>query len=296
MSELALLGGTPVSGTAFPRDTSIGEAERTAAMAVLERGVLSQFLGEGGPDFYGGPEVRALEAEFAAAFGAEFAVSTNSATTALQTALAAAGIEPGDEVIVSPFTMSATAATIVLQNAVPVFADIHPATYCLDPASVRARLTKHTRAIMCVDIFGQPAHWDALREIAREHDLKLLEDAAQAAGASYRGRRAGTLGDAGVLSLNYHKIIHSGEGGVLLTDDPLIATRAQLTRNHGELVADKVALPDIVNTVGSNYRMTELEASIGRAQLRRLPSLFERRARLGGHPTPTARTTRTPFA
>lgn len=283
MSDLALLGGAPVRRTPFPKDPTIGPQERDAGLAVLERGVLSQFLGEDSPDFYGGPQIRAVEEEFARAFAVPYAVTTNSATTALQTTLAAVGVEPGDEVIVSPFTMSASAATIVAISAIPVFADINPQTYCLDPLSVRRRITPQTKGIMAVDIFGQPAHWDELHAIAREHDLVIVEDAAQAAGATYRGRPAGTLGDAGVLSLNYHKIIQAGEGGIILTSDRRIATRAQLIRNHGEAVVERFDPSDIGGIVGSNFRMTEIGAAIARVQLTRLPARFERRASLCAH-------------
>lgn len=280
MSELALLGGPPVRTQALPKAPSLGREEREAVLRVIDAGVLSQFLGEP-RDFFGGPEVRACEEEFARAFRVPYAVSTNSATTSLETAVAACRLGPGDEVIVSPFTMSATATAIIRWNAIPVFADIHPQTYCLDPKSVRARVTRHTRAIMAVDIFGQPAHWDELRAIANEHGLQIIEDAAQAAGATYRGLAAGTLGDIGVLSLNYHKIIHSGEGGLLLTRKEDLCRRAQLIRNHGEVVTEAFGIDDIVNIVGTNARMTELEASIAREQLKKLPALYQRRSRLG---------------
>lgn len=281
----ALLGGDPVRTRPLAPQQTLGPEERAAVLEVLDSGVLSQFLGEPGPDFYGGPQVRRTEAAYAAHFRARFAVTTNSATTALHVAVAACGLGPGDEVIVSPFTMSASATSILMQNAIPVFADIDPETFCLDPVSVRTRLTPHTKGIMAVDIFGQPAHWDALRAIAKEHGLRLIEDAAQAAHAAAGGRFAGTLADAGVLSLNYHKIIHSGEGGVLLTDDPEIARRAQLVRNHGEAVVEESGPADIANTFGSNYRMTEIEAGIARAQLAKLPGLFAHRAALAAHLT-----------
>ena len=280
-SKLALLGGTPIRSAPLPRVSSMGGEERAAVLRVLDSGVLSQYLGEAHPDFYGGTEVRAMEGEFAKYFGAGHAVSTNSATTALHTAVAACGVGPGDEVIVSPYTMSASATAILMVNAVPVFADIDPDTFCLDPRSVRARITPRTRAIMAVDIFGQPAHWDELRAIAREHDLRIVEDAAQAVGASYKGRPAGTLGDIGVLSLNYHKIIHAGEGGLMLMDQPELAQRACLVRNHGEVVVESFGVADIANTLGSNFRMTEIGASIAREQLKKLPSLLERRYALG---------------
>lgn len=277
---LALLGGRPVRGSPLRSAGSIGPEEIRAAMRVLESGVLSQFLGEASSDFYGGPEVRGLERDAASMFGVGNAVTTNSGTTALQTALAACGVGPGDEVIVSPFTMSASAATIVLQHAVPVFADIDPRTYCLDPERVAELVTERTRAIVAVDLFGQPAHWDALRRIAAAHRLLIVEDAAQAAYATYRGQWAGTLGDIGMLSLNYHKIIHSGEGGILLMRDARLVERAQLIRNHGEVVVEAFGVSDIRDLVGSNLRLTEIQAAIARVQLRRLPALFDRRRTL----------------
>lgn len=277
---LALLGGPPVRSRPLPRSETIGAEEKRAVNGVLERGVLSQFLGEPGEHFYGGVEVRALEREVADAFAVRHAITTNSGTTALQTALAAIGIGPGDEVIVSPFTMSASAAAVVLQHAVPIFADIHPDTYCLDPRRVVELITERTRAIMVVDIFGQPAHWDDLRRIAAERALSVIEDAAQAAGATYRGRPAGTLGDIGMLSLNYHKIVHAGEGGILLTPDDRLAERARLIRNHGEAVVEALCVADIQDLVGSNYRLTELQCAIARVQMRRLTTLFERRSSL----------------
>lgn len=285
MNDLALVGGTPVRGKSFIPQNTIGAEEKAAVMQVLDSGVLSKFLGEADPDFYGGPEVQRAEKAFAKFFGVEFAVTTNSATTALHTAVAACGLGPGDEVIVSPFTMSASATAILMQNAIPVFADIDPDTFCLNPEAVRRAITPRTRAIMMVDIFGQPAHWDDLWAIARQHHLRIIEDAAQAANARYHQRLAGTLGDIGVISLNYHKIIHAGEGGVLLTSDPELAERARLIRNHGEIVVEEFRLSNIANTFGSNYRMTEIEASIARVQLGRLQGLFEHRARLALHLT-----------
>ncbi len=285
MSELALLGGKPVRTAPFLGQNTIGAEEKAAVMRVMDSGVLSKYLGEPDPDFYGGPEVQCTEKAFAEYFGSEFAITTNSATTSLHTAVAACGLGPGDEVIVSPYTMTASATAILMQNAVPVFADIHPKTFCMDPESVRRRITPQTKAIMMVDIFGQPAHWDELWAIAREHNLKIIEDAAQAAHARYHDRKAGTLGDIGVISLNYHKIIHSGEGGVMLTSDPDLARRAQLIRNHGEVVVEEFNLSNLANTFGSNYRMTEIEASIARVQLGRLPGLFEHRARLARYLT-----------
>lgn len=285
MAKLAILGGDPVRSKPFTEENSIGAEEKAAVMEVLDSGVLSKFLGEPGEDFYGGPQVRRAEEAFAKYFGATHAVAMNSATTALHASVAACGLGPGDEVIVPPFTMTASATAILLHNAIPVFADIHPETFCLDPQAVRQAITRHTKAIMMVDLFGQPAHWGPIRAIAREHHLKVIEDAAQAANARYHGKFAGTLGDIGVLSLNYHKIIHCGEGGMLLTSDADLARRAQLVRNHGEAAAEWLGMSPVTNTFGSNYRMTEIEASIARVQLGKLKSNYERRQQLAAHLT-----------
>jgi perosamine synthetase len=279
-AELAIEGGSPVRERPFPPQQIIGEEERRAVLEVLDSGVLSQFLGEWSEDFLGGPKVRACEQAFADRFGAANAVSVNSATTGLQVAVAAVGIDPGDEVIVSPFTMSASAAAVVLHGAIPVFADVEHETYGLDPASVRAAITPRTRGLMVTHLFGHPARMGELLEIAREHDLAVIEDAAQSIGATWNGGETGTIGTAGVLSLNYHKIIHSGEGGIVLTDDPRIAQMAQLSRNHGEAVVDRLDLESIANTVGSNYRLSEIHAAISIEQLKKLDGLLAERRRL----------------
>ncbi len=270
---LAIDGGRPVRSQPFPTCNTIGAEERRAVLEVLDSGVLSQFVGVWGPDFFGGPRVQALEAAWADYFGIRHAVSMNSATSCLYAAVGAAGVGPGDEVIVSPYTMSASAAAAIVYGAVPVFADIDPDTFCLDPASVAERITDRTRAIIGVDLFGHPAPWASLRALAAGRDIVLIEDAAQAPGATVNGRYAGTLGDIGVFSLNYHKTIHSGEGGIAVTDDPVLAERLQMIRNHGEAVVKARGTDNIVNLVGFNYRMTEIEAAIALEQLRKLESL-----------------------
>ena len=244
---LAIEGGTPVRRRPFPTYNTIGDEERRAVLAVLDSGVLSQFVGAWGPDFLGGPRVRALEAAWADYFGARHAVSVNSATSGLYAAVGAAGVGPGDEVIVSPYTMSASATAAVVYGAVPVFADIDPETFCLDPQSVRACITERTRAIIGVDLFGHPADWAGIRAATGSRPIVLIEDSAQAPGAKSGDRFAGTLADIGVFSLNYHKTIHSGEGGVAVTDDDCLADRLQLIRNHGEAVVKAKGDDDIVD-------------------------------------------------
>jgi dTDP-4-amino-4,6-dideoxygalactose transaminase len=165
-----------------------------------------------------------------------------------------------------------------------VFADIEPDTFNLDAASVESKLSERTTAIMVVHLFGHPAPMEDLLDIADRHGLAVIEDAAQSIGATWRGRETGTLGTAGVLSLNYHKIIHSGEGGIVITDDDEVAERARLVRNHGEVLADAFGV-EPANALGSNFRMTEIEAAIATEQLAKLDGLLEVRRDLAAHLT-----------
>lgn len=268
--KLALLGGPKAIQTAFKRYNPIGAEEVEAAKQVIESGVLSQFLGTWHGDFYGGPKVREFERACAAYFGVKHAITVNSATSGLIAAVGAIGIEPGDEVIVSPWTMCASATAILHWNAIPVFADIDPETFNLDPKSVEANITPYTKAIMAVDIFGQSADMDALMAIADRHGLKVISDAAQAPGAFYKDKYAGTLAHVGSYSLNYHKHIHTGEGGILVTDDDEICERLQLIRNHAEAVVGGKGVTNLANMIGYNFRLGEIECAIGIEQLKKL--------------------------
>jgi perosamine synthetase len=277
--KLALHGGKPVIATAFPPYRSFGEEEIVAANRVLRSGVLSAYIGAPGDGFMGGPEVRALEQDAAKYFGVKHAIAVNSWTSGLIAAVGALGIEPGDEIIVTPWTMAASATAIVHWNAIPVFADIDPSTYNLDPRAVAAAITPRTRAIMSADIFGQSADMKALREIADRHNLKIISDTAQAPGARYGKAYAGTLADIGGYSLNYHKHIHSGEGGILVTNDDTYARRLQLIRNHAEAVIKSDDPAELSNMIGYNFRLGEIESAIAREQLKRLESKVASRQR-----------------
>ncbi|MCX6723041.1 MAG: DegT/DnrJ/EryC1/StrS family aminotransferase [Candidatus Staskawiczbacteria bacterium] len=256
MSKLAFFGGEPVRTKKFPAYQVIDEEEKKEVNRILDSGVLSRYLGCWEPDFFGGPEVQLMEKEWAEYFGVKHAVAVNSCTSGLQVAVGAAGISPGDEVIVSPYTMAASATAPLWYGAIPVFADIEKEYFCLDPESVKNKITPRTKAIIVVDIFGQPYNVEAINQIAKENNLIVIEDCAQAPGATYKGKYAGTLGDIGVYSLNYHKHIHTGEGGVIVTNDDKLANKLRLIRNHAEAVVGDKGETDLVNMVGANFRLT----------------------------------------
>lgn len=275
--KLALLGGRKTILEPFRSYNPIGKEEIEAAKQVIESGVLSQFIGGWTPDFFGGPKVQAFERECEKYFKVKHAVTVNSWTSGLVAAVGAIGIEPGDEVIVSPWTMCASATAILHWNAIPVFADIDPETFNLDPASVEANITPYTKAIMAVDIFGQSCDIDALLEIAKRHNLKVITDTAQSPGTFNNGRVTGTLADVGGYSLNYHKHIHTGEGGILVTNDDDIFERLQLIRNHAEVVVEDKGVTNLTNMVGHNFRLGEIECAIGLEQIKKLKGFVESR-------------------
>jgi len=277
--KLAIFGGEKTISTPLRPYSSIGTEELEAAKAVVESGVLSQFLGVWHPDFYGGPKVQAFERMWESHFDVKHAVTVNSWTSGLVAAVGAIGVEPGDEVIVTPWTMCASATAILQWNAIPVFADIDSSTFCLDPNSVEANISPHTKAIMAVDIHGHSANMDALMAIAQERGLKVISDSAQAPGTLYRGRNTGTIADVGGYSLNHHKHIHTGEGGMLVTNDDEIAERLRLIRNHAEAVVGLKGEANLVNMIGNNFRLGEIECAIGIEQLKKLEGLIANRQR-----------------
>jgi perosamine synthetase len=237
----------------------IGEEEKAAVMAVLESGMLAQ-----------GKQVAELEARFAEVCGVAQAVATSSGTTALQIAMLAHDLGPGDEVITTPFTFIASANSILSTGAQPVFVDIDEETFNIDPAQIEAAVTPRTRAIMPVHLYGYLCDMEAIQGIADRHGLIVVEDACQAVGASYQGRKAGAFGT-GTFSLYATKNIMSAEGGMITTDDDELADKCRLIRNHGMKRRYHYEM------LGFNYRMTNVHAAIGLAQIDRLEELTTRR-------------------
>jgi dTDP-4-amino-4,6-dideoxygalactose transaminase len=280
MEKLAILGGKASIQEKFAPYRSMSSRERQAVIEVMDSDCLSGFYGSWGDQFLGGPKVRAFESAWSRQFGCRYSIAVNSATSALMAAVGAAGIGPGDEVIVPAYTMSATAIAILAYGGIPIFVDIEEKYFCLDFESVEAAITRKTKAIIVVNLFGHPAELHRLRTLAEAHKIKLIEDNSQAPFSRENDRFSGTIGHIGVFSLNYHKHIHTGEGGVCVTDDDELAIRLQLIRNHGENVVEHLSLKDITNLIGFNYRMTELSAAIGLVQLDRSDEHIEKRAYL----------------
>lgn len=274
---------TKIRTKPFPPFVTFGEDEKKAVNEVLDSGLISGFIASAGPHFLGGPKVRYLEDLFRDYFGSRFACAVNSATAGLHAALGACGVGPGDEVIVPPYTMSATASAVLMQSAIPIFADIDPETFAISPQAIADAITERTKAIIVVHLFGHPVDFDAIAKVVEGKNIKIIEDCAQAPGALYHGRKVGTLGDAGVFSFNQHKTVTCGEGGVVITNDEDLALRVQLIRNHGEAVVRQMEIKDISNTLGWNYRMTELEAAVAGVQFKKLDQLTLHRQELANY-------------
>jgi len=220
-----------------------------------------------------GPKVRELEAGFARLCGASHAVATNTGTAALHVALLALGIGSGDEVITTPLSCIASANPILMQGAKPVFADVDPETYNLDVREVDKCITRRTKAILPVHLFGHPVDLDPLLELASRHSLPVIEDASQATGAQYKGRRVGGFGRVGCFSLYANKIVTSGEGGMIVTGDAGLADRMLAIRNFGQLPGQHF----LHAYLGGNYKMTDLCAAIGCVQLGKIDAYIDRR-------------------
>ncbi|MBN2567244.1 DegT/DnrJ/EryC1/StrS family aminotransferase [Candidatus Woesearchaeota archaeon] len=241
----------------------LGPEEKEAVQSVLDSGMLVQ-----------GPKVAELEEAFKRASGTVHAIAVNSGTAALHAALYAAGIGTGDEVVTVPFTFAATANAVLMSGATLAFADIEPGSFCIDPSEFERRITKRTKAVLPVDLYGHPFA-KAINRIAEDHGITVIEDACQSIGATRDGTAAGKLGDIGAFSLYATKNIIAGEGGVIVTDDASYAERARIFRHHGQGETTRYLYQDL----GYNYRMTDVLAAIAVAQMKRLGELTGARQR-----------------
>ncbi len=238
----------------------IGDEEIENVVEVLKSGMIAQ-----------GPKVEEFEQKFAEWVGAEYGIAVNSGTAALHTALLACDIGPGDEVITTPFTFIASGNSIVYTGAKPVFADIDLKTYTLSPDAIEDAITENTKAIMPVQLYGQSAEMDRINEIAEKYGLIVIEDAAQAHGATFKGQKVGSMGDMSCFSFYPTKNMTTSEGGIITTDDEELADSARMFRAHGATVRYHH------NAIGYNFRMTDISAAIGLAQLKNIDEFNDKR-------------------
>ncbi len=272
-SALALHGGPKVKTTPFGTGRRFDETEAQELLEALEQNTLF---------YHHGQKVKTFLRHFNALYGVTYSVAVSSGTAAIHVALGAAGVSVGDEVITSPITDQGTVIGILYQNAIPVFADLEPHTYNLDPRSVEARITPRTKAIVAVHLAGAPCDMHALMQIARRHNLKVIEDCAQSWLCRYKGRLAGTIGDYGCFSTNDFKHISTGDGGIVTVNSgdeaDYHATHAFADKNYRRFDAN---LRGDIPYLAPNYRMTELQGAVGIAQLKKLAGICEARHRYG---------------
>jgi len=273
MSRLALLGGEKAKKTPFGTGKRFGEEELTQLREALEQETLF---------YWSGSKVKALNTKFAEMYGAKYCVATSSGTAALHVALGTVGVTAGDEVITSPITDMGTVIGILYQNAIPVFADLDPHTYNLDPKSVEEKISDKTKAIVVVHLAGNAADMDKIMAIARKHNIKVIEDCAQSYLCYYKGKLTGTIGDIGCFSLNNFKHISAGDGGMLLLNDEESYIKAHkfADKNYDRFSKNSSAMRKI-EFLAPNYRMNELTGAVGLAQLGKLKWICESRNAYG---------------
>ncbi len=274
--KLAIDGGPKAKTTPnihmFPGGMEIGNEEKEQVLEVLDHKYLFRYYGpEDSPS-----KVRQLELEFAALVGTKYALAVNSCTSALISSLVAVGVGPGDEVIVPGYTFFASAAAVIAAKGIPIIAEVDD-SLTLDPKDFEAKITPKTKAVIPVHMRGAPCDMSSIMAVARKHDLKVVEDVAQACGGSYQGARLGSFGHCNTFSLQYHKIVTSGEGGLVVTNDELLYDRAQAYHDTAACWRpDRFALPRYEGEVfpGANFRMSELAGAVALAQIRKLDSLL----------------------
>jgi perosamine synthetase len=281
LSILAINGGQKIRDKPFPKHPIIGKEEKQQVLEVLESGNLSTFVASGGENFLGGKKIKEFEQKICEKINVKYAVAFNSATSALHAAIVAVGVKPTEEVIVPPYTFTSTATSALMHNAIPVFTDVKSDTYCMDPKKLDRVVSNLTKAIIPVHLFGHACDMDEIMNFAKKHDLKVIEDCAQAPGGQYKNKNLGTIGDCGIFSFQESKNITTGEGGMLITNNEDIANIARMVRNHGEVIQSKLKERTYRSEIlGWGYRMTELEAAIGIAQVEKLEYLNQERIKL----------------
>jgi len=274
VEELAVKSGEPVRKKPLPTINDIsgrnlGEEELRLVKEVIDSGKLFR---------YGGTKVEELEKRFAEYFGMRHAIAATSGTAALHAALASTKINPGSEVITTPITDMGTVIPIIAQNSIPIFADVDPETFNIDPVDVEKKITDKTYAIMAVHVLGQPCEIDRIIEIAGKHDLFVIEDCAEAFLAEYKGKRVGTIGDLGVFSFQQSKHMTTGDGGIVITDDEKLARNASFFTDKGW---DRSASgPRSYVSFGLNYRMNELTGAVALAQFEKLEDVVGKRRKV----------------
>jgi len=266
LSELAILGGkktVQLPTYEWPVEflKRYGQREADAVANVIKRGVVWGTFA---------PEISAFENEFAQYMGVKYAIFMNSGTAALHCAMAAAGVQPGDEVITSPHTFIGSASCILQQGAIPVFVDIDPRTFTIDPSKIEGKISKATKVIEPVHIYGLPADMDAVQKVADSHGLIVVEDSCQAHGAEYRGKKVGSVGAMGTFSFNGTKNMQTGEGGMFVTNSSEYAGTSEKVRIFGESLRPGVQRHYMSGGMGWNYKSNEITAALGRVQLSRL--------------------------
>ncbi len=275
--NLSYYGGKKTINYKFKNYNSIGGQELAAAQKVIKSGKLSSFLAG---KLEGGIYVKKLENYLRKFYKVKHAITVNSWTSGLICAVGSLDINPGDEIITTPWTMCASATAILHWNAIPVFADIDHDTFCIDPKSIKKKITRNTKAIIAVDIFGQSCDLDSIKKIVKGKNIKIITDSAQSPFSFYNKIITGTTSDIGGFSLNFHKHINTGEGGILVTNNNKLATRLKLIRNHAEAYPKFKNKNELNNMIGHNFRMGEIEAAIALEQFKKLKKILIKRVKL----------------
>lgn len=281
MKKLAINGGKKIRKIPFPKHPIITNDEEHAVLEVLKSGNLSTFIASPGKNFLGGEKIQKFERNFAKFIGVKYAVAFNSATSALHAAVVSVGVRPEEEVIVPPYTFTSTATSVLMHNAVPVFSDVDSDSYCINPKELSKVLTKHTKAIIPVHLFGNSCDMNRIMKFAKKNNLKVIEDCAQSPGGMYHNKKLGSMGNCGIFSFQESKNMMTGEGGMLVTNDENIVNAARMVRNHGEMINFDDKLRTYRSEIlGWGYRMTELEAALGIVQLKKLNKMNQTRIKL----------------